>query len=125
MGTLPNDFNEGPFSVYAGAVNFTICGPGGFSYPVDSERYAWHYVQLLNEAYAAWVTEAEQSAAAQSALIAIATKETERRVSAIIEAGNAMSVAMYQYQMDVDFDPPQKHRDIMDRWENAVKAMNP
>ena len=42
-----------------------------------------------------------------------------------IVCGNAMSVAMYQYQMDVDFDPPQKHRDIMDRWENAVKAMNP
>lgn len=125
MGALPNDLNEGPFSVYAGAVNFTICGPGGFAYPVDSERYAWHYVQLLNEAYAAWLVDAEQSAKAQSALIEIATKETERRVGAVIQAGNAMSVAMYQYQMDVDCDPPQKHRDMMNEWENAVKAMNP
>lgn len=74
MRALPNDFNEGPFSVCAGAVNFTICGPGGFAYPVESERYAWWIVEILNEAHAAWVMEAEQDAKAQRALIEFALK---------------------------------------------------
>ena len=99
MGALPNDFNEGPFSVYAGAVNFTICGPGGFAYPVESERYAWHYVQLLNEAHAAWVVDAEQSAIAQSALIEIATKAMEGRIA---ELERDMDSIAAIYERDVD-----------------------
>lgn len=45
---------------------------------------------------------------------------TKSEVDELIKAGNAMSVAMYQYQMDVDDDPPQKHRDMMNAWEAAV-----
>ena len=74
MSALPNDFNEGPFSVYAERFGYTICGPGGFVYPVDSERYAWWIVQILNEAHAAWVLEAEQGTKAQQALIEFALK---------------------------------------------------
>ncbi len=99
MIALPNDFNDGPFSVYAGAVNFTICGPGGFAYPVDSERYAWHYVQLLNEAYAVWIMDAEQSATAQSALIAIATKAMEDRIAELERDMDAIATI---YERDVD-----------------------
>jgi len=74
MNALPNDFNEGPFSVYAGVVNFTICGPGGFAYPIESERYAWWLVGILNEAHAAWSNEAEQNAEAQKALMEFVLK---------------------------------------------------
>lgn len=45
---------------------------------------------------------------------------TESEVRELIKAGNAMSVAMRQYEMDVDDDPPQKHRDMMNAWERAV-----
>jgi hypothetical protein len=99
MRALPNDFNEGPFSVYAGAVNFTICGPGGFTYPVDSERYAWHYVAMLNEAFAAWVKDAEQIAEAQSALIAIATKKSDERI-AQLERDMVAIAELYEKYVD-------------------------
>ena len=49
---------------------------------------------------------------------------TESEVNELIKAGNAMSVAMYQYQMDVDDDPPQKHRDMMNAWESAVRRLS-
>lgn len=49
---------------------------------------------------------------------------TESEVNELIKAGNAMSVAMYQYQMDVDDDPPQKHRDMMNAWESAVRRIS-
>lgn len=49
---------------------------------------------------------------------------TESEVDELIKAGNAMSVAMYQYQMDVDDDPPQKHRDMMNAWEAAVRRFS-
>jgi hypothetical protein len=45
---------------------------------------------------------------------------TESEVAELIKCGNAMSTAMYAYQMDVDDSPPQKHRDMMMRWEQAV-----
>lgn len=48
---------------------------------------------------------------------------TESEVDELIKAGNAMSVAMYQYEMDVDDDPPQKHRDMMNAWEAAVRRL--
>ena len=99
MSTLPNDFNEGPFSVYAGAVNYTVCGPGGFAYAMDTERYAWWVVGILNEAYAAWVMDAEQSAAAQSALIAIATKSMEGRIAELERDMDAIATI---YERDTD-----------------------
>jgi hypothetical protein len=45
---------------------------------------------------------------------------THSDVEELIKCGNAMSTAMYSYQMDVDDSPPQKHRDMMMRWEQAV-----
>lgn len=49
---------------------------------------------------------------------------TAEQIERLIKAGNALSVAMWQYQMDVDEDPPYKHRQMMQEWENAVTAMS-
>lgn len=41
--------------------------------------------------------------------------------SRMIEAGNAMYDALRRYEMDVDEDPPYKHRAMMEAWESSKK----
>ena len=46
---------------------------------------------------------------------------TESEVNELVKAGNALSVAMKQYEIDVDEDAPYKHREMMSRWEDVVR----
>lgn len=41
-------------------------------------------------------------------------------IAEIIKAGDVMHEAMVRYQMDVDDDPPMKHRDMMEAWTDAT-----
>ena len=41
-------------------------------------------------------------------------------IAEIIKAGDVMHEAMVRYQMDVDDDPPMKHRDMMEAWTEAT-----
>ena len=41
-------------------------------------------------------------------------------IAEIIEKGDVMHEAMVRYQMDVDDDPPMKHRDMMEAWTTAT-----
>ncbi len=40
----------------------------------------------------------------------------------LIRAGDAMYDAMRRYEMDVDEDPPMKHREMMDAWDAAKQS---
>ena len=41
-------------------------------------------------------------------------------IAEVIRAGDVMHEAMVRYQMDVDDDPPMKHRDMMEAWTTAT-----
>ena len=41
-------------------------------------------------------------------------------IAEVIEKGDVMHEAMVRYQMDVDDDPPMKHRDMMEAWTTAT-----
>ena len=97
---------------------------------IDEARHRGHNIPQLVEA--ARLLKAELDVAPdendgwQRATLVIGDERvfTESEVNELIKAGNAMSVAMHQYQMDVDDDPPQKHRDMMNAWESAVRHLS-
>ena len=57
-----------------------------------------------------------------STVIPVADVDRAKTIDALVAACRELMAAMRDYEMDVDTDPPHKHREMMRRAVDAIQA---